>query len=109
MANEFNARVGQKKDTSANWTAANPVILDGEILIVKTESGEIRMKIGDGNKTYSQLPFSDEILRSLISERVLVAQGTNNAGMFLGVGSDGRVTPTAVSKTATWGELAGAS
>lgn len=33
---------------------------DGEIIIVDTASGSVRRKIGDGTKTYSQLPFDDE-------------------------------------------------
>ena len=57
---EFNTRIRLKRDTSANWTNSNPVILDGEIIIVDTASGSVRRKIGDGTKTYSQLPFDDE-------------------------------------------------
>lgn len=72
MANkEIQARVKHKRDTSANWTKNNPVLLNGEIVLVDTAEGELRAKIGDGIKTYTQLPFSDEALRSLI---------TNNKG-----------------------------
>ena len=66
----YNARVKWKRDTSANWTSNNPVLLDGEIIIVDTSSGETRFKIGDGTKKYSQLPFEDEAVRSLISAKV---------------------------------------
>lgn len=65
MANKtFNTRVKNKRDTSANWTSKDPVLLDGELIIVDTASGETRFKIGDGTKKYSQLPFQDEILRN---------------------------------------------
>lgn len=65
MANKtFNTRIKNKRDTSANWTSKNPVLLDGELIIVDTASGETRFKIGDGTKKYSQLPFQDEILRN---------------------------------------------
>lgn len=30
---EFNTRIRLKRDTSANWTNSNPVILDGEIIV----------------------------------------------------------------------------
>ncbi len=60
------ARVKHKKDTSANWTKNNPVLLDGELVIVITNSGEERFKIGDGTKKYRQLPFQDEIIRGSI-------------------------------------------
>ena len=66
---EINGRIKQKRDTAANWEAKNPVILNGEIVFVDTSAGELRAKIGDGVKKYSQLPFSDEVLRNLITER----------------------------------------
>ena len=66
----YNARVQSKRDKSANWTSENPVLLDGEIIIVDTSNGETRFKIGDGTKKYSQLPFEDEAVRSLISGKV---------------------------------------
>lgn len=66
----YNARVKWKRDTSANWTSNDPVLLDGEIIIVDTSSGETRFKVGDGTKKYSQLPFEDEAVRSLISAKV---------------------------------------
>lgn len=64
---EFSTRIKQKRDTSVNWESRNPVILNGEIILVDTNAGELRAKIGDGTKTYTQLPFSDEALRSLIN------------------------------------------
>lgn len=60
----FNTRIKNKRDTSANWTSKDPVLLNGELIIVDTASGETRFKIGDGTKKYSQLPFQDEILRN---------------------------------------------
>lgn len=49
---EYNARIRQKRDTSANWTAKDPILLDGEIIIVDTASGSVRKKVGDGTKKY---------------------------------------------------------
>ena len=67
MANKiFNTRVKNKRDTEANWKSKNPVLLDGEIIIVTTTSGDTRFKVGDGNKTYNQLPFQDQKTRDLI-------------------------------------------
>ena len=56
----FNTRISLKKDTSSNWTQNNPVLLDGEMIIVITNAGDVRMKIGDGTSTYTELPFTDE-------------------------------------------------
>ena len=64
---QLNSRIQWKKDTSANWTSNNPVLLNGEIAIVVTNSGETRFKIGDGTSSYTALPFQDEAVRALIT------------------------------------------
>lgn len=68
MSKNINARIALKRDTSANWTNYNPVLLNGELILVDTAEGQLRAKIGDGIKTYTQLPFTDEALRALITE-----------------------------------------
>lgn len=67
MSKNINARIALKRDTSANWTTQNPIILNGELILVDTDNG-LRAKIGDGIKTYTQLPFTDEALRALITD-----------------------------------------
>lgn len=54
------AIVKNRTDTAANWTQKNPVIAEGEIIVVQTSAGETRLKIGDGVKTFTQLPYTDE-------------------------------------------------
>lgn len=69
MANtEFNVRVKLKRDTDANWRAKDPKLLAGEMVFVDTNAGEVRTKVGDGTKKYSALPFTDEVLRNLVSD-----------------------------------------
>ena len=63
---QFNSRIKWKRDTSANWTANNPVLLDGEIIIVDTNAGETRFKVGNGTSAYTQLPFQDEYVLNQI-------------------------------------------
>lgn len=65
---QFNSRIRLKKDTSANWTANNPVLLNGEIAIVTTNAGETRFKIGDGTSSFTALPFQDEFIQDSITE-----------------------------------------
>lgn len=51
MANKtLLAQIKQRSDTAANWTAKDPVIGDGELIIVTTNAGEKRFKVGDGRK-----------------------------------------------------------
>ena len=54
------ATVKNRTDTAANWTQKNPVLAEGDIIVVQTSAGETRLKIGDGVKTFTQLPYTDE-------------------------------------------------
>lgn len=76
----LNTRVKHKRDTSTNWTSNNPVLLDGEIILVDTANGELRFKVGDGTKAYTQLPFTDEPLRTLIP--TATSDLTNDSGFI---------------------------
>jgi hypothetical protein len=49
------ARIRQRVDTLANWAEANPVLLDGELGIVR-DCPDL-YKVGDGVSTWSLLPF----------------------------------------------------
>lgn len=80
MATEFNTRIKFKRDTSSNWTNKNPIILNGEIILVDTDSGELRAKVGDGVKSYTQLPFSDEVIRNLVTEHNVSETAHENMG-----------------------------
>lgn len=68
MSTTLNTRVQSKRDTSANWTQNNPVLLDGEVIVVDTNSGDVRFKVGNGTSTYTQLPFQDEYVLNQIPD-----------------------------------------
>lgn len=70
MTTSHNTRIKWRRDTSAKWEQNNPVLLYGEIVIVDTAAGEIRFKVGDGSKTYTQLPFTDEAVRNLLLTKI---------------------------------------
>lgn len=82
MSTTLNTRVQSKRDTSANWTQNNPVLLDGEVIVVDTNSGDVRFKVGNGTSTYTQLPFQDEAIYSELSTKLTTPTG--NQGQFLG-------------------------
>ena len=67
MSSFTNVRIQNKRDTAANWETNNPVLLNGELIIVDTNAGDTRFKIGNGSKTYTQLPLQDEGLYSVLS------------------------------------------
>lgn len=77
-------RIQHKRDTSQNWLAADPVLLDGEIVIVDTNAGEKRTKTGDGTKRFSELPFDDEAVKNLVNGKA--NQSTSFTGMLLASG-----------------------
>ena len=49
---EFDVRIKARRDTEANWITNNPVLLNGEVIIVDTTGG-VRYKVGDGTKTFT--------------------------------------------------------
>lgn len=36
----FNTRVKNKRDSVSNWTDKNPILLDGEVVVVDSTDGE---------------------------------------------------------------------
>ena len=65
----LNTRLRLKYDTLANWTAANPVLLEGEVGVVsvplasETTVGQvvkpaILFKVGDGTTQFETLPWA---------------------------------------------------
>lgn len=68
MANEtvFSTRLKLKYDTYANWTAANPKLLEGEIAVVVipaqtnavVQEPAVLFKVGDGTTLFNQLSFA---------------------------------------------------
>ena len=106
MEKNFSTRIKHKRDTSANWTSKNPVILYGEIILVDTADGELRAKIGDGTKTYTQLPFTDEALRSLIANTYVTKEELEEAIASLNVGFAASEADMAVKLTDLQTEVA---
>lgn len=56
------ARLGQfRRDTAANWEAANPIIADGEFILIATNPDSPKVydaqKVGDGQTRYNDLPM----------------------------------------------------
>ena len=86
-----------KRDTAVNWTVNNPVLLNGEIILVDTDSGELRAKVGDGTKTYTQLPFTDEILKNLITGKQNKLTGSQ--GQVVGFDAEGNAVAQEAPQT----------
>lgn len=58
MANTtLNTRLVICNDTTANWGTSDKVLLKGEFAIEFTESGDPKVKVGNGADKYSDLPY----------------------------------------------------
>lgn len=73
MADEIiNARVKQKVDTEENWLANPLILLEGESAYVVTEDNEgVNFKIGDGTKTFAELPYWINYYSNVISHKLI--------------------------------------
>ena len=59
MANtNWNTRIILCNDETVNWGSSDKVIMKGEVALEFTENGEIKIKIGDGAKTFNQLKYA---------------------------------------------------
>lgn len=59
MANtNWNTRIILCNDETVNWGTSDKVIMKGEVALEFTESGEVKIKIGDGVKTFTQLGYA---------------------------------------------------
>lgn len=57
----INTRVKNKHDTEANWSKSNLIPLNGEIIIFEADDNTPypRFKVGDGETSINNLPFTD--------------------------------------------------
>lgn len=60
------SRIQFPKKTDAEWRAQNPLLRNGEIILVAFEGVKVRAKIGDGINKYSTLPFADYYIKDYI-------------------------------------------
>ena len=53
----YNARFTMGYKTEADWTTSDPVLLRGEVVYSVDQEGNVKSKVGDGTKKWSELPF----------------------------------------------------
>lgn len=100
MTKTIQATVKNRTDTAANWTQKNPVLAEGEIIVVQTSAGETRLKIGDGVKTFTQLPYIDEQIYNNVVTSVNGETGdVTLPGDFIIAGTHTETTGLTLDKT----------
>ena len=102
-------RVHHRKDTDESWSNSNPVLLDGEVILVAID-GKIRQKVGDGVTKYNDLPFMDSDIVESLENIVSIPTTPEDAGKILGVDENGNIAlieATIINGggTMTWGDL----
>lgn len=56
----LNTRIVLRNDSSTNWLEnSDRVLLKGEVGVEYLANGEVRVKLGDGTKTWAELPYLD--------------------------------------------------
>lgn len=78
---QIKTRIVLRNDSTVNWNAnSTTVLMKGEVGIEFLESGKVKMKVGDGTKTWAQLPyFGGE--EAKVFEAVLGAEETHEAAI----------------------------
>lgn len=83
-----NARFEFRRDTAANWTANNPVLLDGEL---GWERDTRKVKMGNGTSAWNSLPYGGIVGGTGATGAAGATGATGAAGA---AGSTGATGPT---------------
>jgi hypothetical protein len=58
-----------RRDTEANWISANPIVANGEQIIVDMPDKSIKIKIGDGSH-FNDLEYIDKPITDALNQKV---------------------------------------
>lgn len=81
--NVIETRIKNKHDINENWESNDPILLDGEIVFVTGDNGEIQFKIGDGESTYTELPFLKFKDMEVTGESVVSTAPVRNSSLLV--------------------------
>lgn len=57
MRSSINAIISLKRDTLENWILYDPILHEGELVVVWINSNEVKLKVGDGERRFLDLPY----------------------------------------------------
>ena len=85
MANvTMNVKVVNVVKTTAEWGQVTDVITKGVLCVETTADNKVKIKVGDGAKTYDALPYASEVDLSDYSTTTQMTQAINDAIAALG-------------------------
>ena len=93
MTIELTALQQQRRDTAANWTSANPTLLNGE-LGYETDTG--KWKVGNGSAVWTSLAYTPW---GQISYPIVTADIADDAVTAAKIADDAGITKTQANAT----------
>lgn len=88
-----NARMRQLVGPTAAWAANDLVLGDGEIGIEQLADKSVRIKVGDGARAFSALPYLD---KNIVPASVTSSAGAADAGKLVALDTTGKISSTMV-------------
>lgn len=70
-------RILQRRDILANWISANPILLDGELGFIEVDGEYTQMVIGDGKRSFNDLPK----IKLNFDEPIICLNSTNSGSI----------------------------
>ena len=58
-----------RRGTTEQWLTSDTIIYDGEIVVEKSDDGYARLKVGDGTKKFSELPYMNMPGYALVTKK----------------------------------------
>lgn len=87
----INVRLKNRYDTEANWSSANPILLEGEIAISSDKNG--KHKVGNGTSKWSELPYAkSELTKEDVTGALGYTPPTTNTTYTTGTASKAGIT-----------------
>ena len=76
MANKFILK--HRRGTTEQWLTSDAIIYDGEIVVEKSDGGYTRLKVGDGTKRFSELPYMNMPGYALVTKKIIIELLSSN-------------------------------
>lgn len=70
MANKYILK--HRRGSTEQWAKSDEIIYDGEIVVEKSNDGYTRLKVGDGTKKFSELPYMNIPGYALVTKKISI-------------------------------------
>ena len=76
MANKFILK--HRRGSTEQWVESDAIIYDGEIVVERSDDGYTRLKVGDGTKRFSELPYMNMPGYALVTKKISIELPSTN-------------------------------